>query len=1036
MEYRPSEIEPTWRKWWIENNTYKVENQDGKPKYYILDMFPYPSGAGLHVGHPLGYIASDILARYKRLRGFNVLHPMGFDSFGLPAEQYAIQTGQHPAVTTEENLARYREQLGNLGFSFDWSREVQTSSPAFYKWTQWIFIQLFNHYYDLNADKAAPISELEQRFAQSGNAGVRAVCDDDTPAISAEQWNAWSKHEQQLFLLKYRITFPGEEYVNWCAGLGSVLSNDEVKDGVSERGGHPVERKLMKQWVMRITAYADRLLEGLNTIEWPESIKEQQRNWIGKSVGASVKFAVEGFDDLKIEVFTTRVDTIYGATFMVIAPELDLVKTLTTEAQRNEVEGYIKWTSARTEIERMSATRKATGVFTGAFAINPFTEERIPIWIADYVLAGYGTGAVMAVPSGDQRDWSFATEFNLPIVPIMDSQKDLDQAADPSKEGRYINSGLINGMRYAEAVPTLIQWLEEKGLGRGKTQYKLRNAVFSRQRYWGEPVPAYWNDGVPYLIDEKELPLLLPEIDQYKPTESGEPPLGRAEHWNYKGYEYELSTMPGWAGSSWYFYRYMDPHNDQEFCSKAARDYWQKVDFYMGGSEHAVGHLLYSRFWNHFLYDMGLVPHQEFAQKLVNQGMIQGRSNFVYRAKERFFEEYLMIKVLQPFFAEEGPILISGPEFEEEINYDFAFETNNLVIEVTSIKQVDKIERIRKTALEDGKRLMVLFSEELIDQINDPAAIAEKIREALASREDYIVSPEVPRSEQLFVSHSLLYKYSPEAVTKLHVDVSIVDDDVLVLEKARATYSFAKANFKLDAEGKYTCSWEVEKMSKAKFNVVNPDDIISEHGTDCFRMFEMFLGPITDAKPWNTKGISGVSGFLRKFWSMFFDGENFRLSDEAPTRDELRVLHTCIKKVTDDIERMSMNTCVSHFMIATNDLRSLQCYKRAVLEPLVILIAPFGPHIAEELWHRLGHSNSVCDAAWPIHDEENLKTDTVNYPIQINGKLRANIELPAGISAQEAEKAALDLELVQKWLEGNTPKKVVFVPGRMINLVV
>lgn len=999
-------------------------------------MFPYPSGAGLHVGHPLGYIASDILARYKRLRGFNVLHPMGFDSFGLPAEQYAIQTGQHPAVTTEQNLARYREQLGNLGFSFDWSREVQTSSPDFYKWTQWIFIQLFNHYYDLNAEKALPISALEKRFSASGNTGVHAVCDDDTPNISAEQWNAWSAPEQQLFLLKYRITFPGEEYVNWCPALGSVLSNDEIKDGVSERGGHPVERKLMKQWVMRITAYADRLLEGLNQIDWPDSIKEQQRNWIGKSVGASVKFQIEGFEDHYIEVFTTRIDTIYGVTFMVIAPELDLVKTLTTEAQRNEVEGYIKWTSGRSEIERMADTRKATGVFTGAYAINPANGDRVPVWIADYVLAGYGTGAVMAVPSGDQRDWNFATEFNLPIVPIMDSQKDLDQAADPSKEGRYINSGLINGMGYAEAVPTLIKWLEENGIGHGKTQYKLRNAVFSRQRYWGEPVPAYYKDGVPYIIDEQDLPLLLPEIDKYLPTEAGDPPLGRAENWTYKGNEYELSTMPGWAGSSWYFYRYMDPHNEQTFCSKEAMDYWQKVDFYIGGSEHAVGHLLYSRFWNHFLYDLGLVPHREFAQKLVNQGMIQGRSNFVYRAKERFFEEYLMIKVLQPFFAAEGPIIISGPEFEEEITYDFAFETNNLVIEVTSIKQLEKIERIRKAALEDGKRILVLYTEELTDQINQPAEIAKKIRHALDSKDAFIASKEHPSGELLFVSHSLLYKYSPEAVTKLHVDVNIVDNDVLVLEKARATPQFAYANFKLDSEGKYSCSWEVEKMSKSKFNVVNPDDIVAEHGTDCFRMFEMFLGPITDAKPWNTKGISGVSGFLRKFWSMFFEGENFRVTAEAPTRDELRVLHTCIKKVTDDIERMSMNTCVSHFMIATNELRSFKCAKRAVLEPLVVLIAPFGPHIAEELWHRLGQEKTVCEANWPIHNEEYLKTDTVTYPVQINGKLRANIELPAGITAQDAEKAVLDLELVQKWLDGNTPKKVVFVQGRMINLVV
>lgn len=1031
MEYRPSDIEPKWRKWWTENNTYKTKNQGDKPKYYVLDMFPYPSGAGLHVGHPLGYITSDILARYKRQCGFNVLHPMGYDSFGLPAEQYAIQTGQHPAITTEQNIARYREQLENIGFSFDWDREVRTSDPAYYKWTQWIFIQLFNHYYDLDADKALPVSDLEKRFAQSGNASVQAVCDEDTPKISASDWNAMSESEQQLFLLKYRITFPGEEYVNWCPALGSVLSNDEVKDGVSERGGHPVERKLMKQWVMRITAYADRLLEGLNTIDWPESIKEQQRNWIGKSVGASVKFAVEGFEDLFIEVFTTRIDTIYGVTFMVIAPELDLVKTITTDEHRNAVEGYVKWTAARSEIERMSDTKKATGVPTGAYAINPANGERVPIWVADYVLAGYGTGAVMAVPSGDQRDWNFATAFNLPIVPIMDSQQGLDTAADPGKDGRYINSGLINGMTYAEAVPAMIKWLEEKGIGRGKTQYKLRNAVFSRQRYWGEPVPARWEGDVPYVLDEKDLPLVLPAVDKYLPTETGEPPLARA-----KGWKYELSTMPGWAGSSWYFYRYMDPHNAGEFCSKEAMQYWQKVDFYIGGSEHAVGHLLYSRFWNQFLFDLGLVPHREFAQKLVNQGMIQGRSNFVYRAKERFFEEYLMIKVLKPFFEEEGPIEITGADFEEEIKYDFAFETNNLVIEVTSTKQLDKIERIRKSALEDGKRLMVLYTEELTDHINEPAVIAESIRAALSSREDFIVTSKQPSGEQLFVSHSLLYKYSPETVTKIHVDVNIVNNDVLDLDKARKTALFANANFKLDSEGKYTCSWEVEKMSKSKFNVVNPDDIVAEHGADCFRMFEMFLGPITDAKPWNTKGISGVSGFLRKFWSMFFEGENFRVEEGTPTRDELRALHTCIKKVTDDIERMSMNTCVSHFMIATNDLRGHKCNKREILEPLVILMAPFGPHIAEELWHLLGHQTTVCDATWPTLNEEYLKTDTVNYPIQINGKLRANLELPADITAQDAEKATLDLEIVQKWLEGNTPKKVVFVPGRMINVVV
>ncbi len=1066
MEYRPGEIEPKWRNWWKENQTYKVDNRSSKPKYYILDMFPYPSGAGLHVGHPLGYIATDILARYKRLRGFNVLHPMGYDSFGLPAEQYAIQTGIHPAVSTEQNINRYREQLENIGFSYDWSREVRTSDPAFYKWTQWIFMQLFGHYYDRDAGKALPVSELVRWLSRSGNAGLNAVCDDDTPVVTAEEWNAMSERDREIFLLKYRLTYPGEAYVNWCPALGSVLSNDEVKDGVSERGGHPVERKLMNQWNMRITAYADRLLEGLDTIDWPESIKEQQRNWIGRSVGATVRFAVAppagkasvegaglsnpsnvgsnlhlsapaGQEKLSIEVFTTRVDTIYGATFMVLAPEHELVPQLTTDGQRTEIRAYVKWAAARSEVERMAETKKVTGAFTGSYAINPFNNARIPIWIADYVLAGYGTGAVMAVPSGDQRDWNFATHFNLPVVPILDAQRDLDKAADPTKEGRYINSGLIDGMTYEEAVPTLIRWLEDNGIGRGKTQYKLRNAVFSRQRYWGEPVPAYWKAGVPHLIGEQELPLVLPAIDKYLPTETGEPPLARAEGWNYHGHEYELSTMPGWAGSSWYFYRYMDPRNEQEFCSKEAAGYWQQVDFYLGGSEHAVGHLLYSRFWNHFLHDLGLVPHWEYAQKLVNQGMIQGRSNFVYRAKEQFFEEYLLIKVLKPFLSEAGPLVIAERDFQEEFTYDFAFETNDLAIEVTSYRQEEKIEHVRNTAQRDGKRLMVLYTEELTDYINQPEVIAGRIRAALASREAFIVTAEKPVNEQLYVSHNLLFKYQPDSFTKLHVDVNIVDADVLNLEKARRVTMFDRANFKTDPNGQFTCSFEVEKMSKSKYNVVNPDDMVAEYGADCFRMFEMFLGPITDAKPWNTQGISGVSGFLKKFWGLFFNaGGQWSVTDGEPTREELRALHTCIKKVTDDIERMSMNTCVSHFMIVTNDLRRFNCAKRAVLEPLVVLLSPFGPHLAEELWHRLGHDTTVCAADWPVYNDDYLKTDTVNYPVSINGKLRANLELPADVTAAAAEAAALALEQVQKWMDGQTPKKVVFVPGRMINVVV
>lgn len=1043
MDYAPRDIEQKWQSWWKANRTYQVSNHSSKPKFYILNMFPYPSGAGLHVGHPLGYIASDIVARYKRLKGFNVLNPMGYDSFGLPAEQYAIQTGIHPAVSTDQNIRRYREQLDNIGFSFDWSREVRTSDPAFYRWTQWIFMRLFEHYYDLDADKALPVEHLVSVFAHQGSKGVRAVCDEDTPVFTAAEWKAMSGKEQQFLLLKYRLTFPEESYVNWCQVLGTVLSNDEVKDGLSERGGYPVERKLMKQWSMRITAYADRLLSGLDEIDWSDSIKEQQRNWIGRSQGASVKFAVDGHPDAVIEVFTTRVDTIYGATFMVLAPEHELVSKLTTDAQRTEIESYKKWAASRSEIERMSEAKKVTGANTGAFAINPFNDAKIPIYIADYVLAGYGTGAVMAVPSGDQRDWNFATHFKLPIIPILDAQKDIDQAADATKEGRYINSGLINGMTYEAGVPTLIQWLEEKSLGRGKVQYKLRNAVFSRQRYWGEPVPAFWKDDTPHLIGEKDLPLVLPAVDKYLPTETGEPPLARAEGWSYtppgseESYEYELSTMPGWAGSSWYFYRYMDPHNETAFCSPEAAQYWNSVDWYIGGSEHAVGHLLYSRFWNHFLYDLGLAPEREFAKKLTNQGMIQGRSSIVFRARERFFEEYLWIKVLQPYFTEQGPLAIPVSNLEESYTYDFAFETNDLVIEVVSWKNTEKIEAIRQSAEADGKRLLVLFNEELADVINKHEVTAAKIRHALNSRERFFMNDQTPVSEQLFVSYDLTAKYSPDCFSKLHVDISMVDDDVLDLDKAIYWPLFEKANYKLDADGKFTCSWEVEKMSKSLYNVVNPDDMVGQYGADCFRMYEMFLGPVEMSKPWDTKGITGVYGFLRKFWGMFVGENNTWLPTPGePTADELRILHTCIKKVTDDIERFSMNTCVSHFMILTNELRALKCAKRTVLEPAVVLLAPFAPHLAEELWQRLGHETTVCDAAWPVLNEEYLKTDTVVYPIQINGKLRATIELPSGVSAADAEAAAMALDQVQKWMEGKPARKVVFVPGRMINVVV
>ncbi|MCS7037286.1 MAG: class I tRNA ligase family protein [Saprospiraceae bacterium] len=1041
MEYEPRAIEQKWSEWWKKHQVYRVSEVPNKPKFYILNMFPYPSGAGLHVGHPLGYIASDIVARYKRLRGFNVLNPMGFDAFGLPAEQYAIEMGIHPAVSTEENIRRYRQQLDNVGLGFDWSREIRTCDPKYYKWTQWIFSLLFEHYYDYDADKALPIKHLVQRLEQEGNTRINAACDEDTPAITAQEWNAFSEKEKQLFLLKYRLTFPEESFVNWCPALGTVLSNDEVKDGVSERGGHPVERKRMKQWSMRITAYAERLLRGLEEIQWPEAIKDQQRNWIGRSQGALVRFPVQGHDGLFIEIFTTRIDTIYGATFMVLAPEHKLVSTITTLAQWAEVQAYTKWTASRSERERISEVKRVTGANTGAFAINPFTGEAIPIYIADYVLAGYGTGAIMAVPSGDQRDWNFAKAFDLPIVPILDSQKNLDQAADPTKEGRYINSGIINGLTYEEAVPKLLQWLEEKNLGKARIQYKLRNAIFSRQRYWGEPLPIYWKEGVPYLLPESELPLLLPEIDKYLPTETGEPPLARAQHWRYRpspdeAYEYEYSTMPGWAGSSWYWYRYMDPHNSEAFCSREALEYWRCVDWYIGGAEHAVGHLLYSRFWNHFLYDLGLVPEREFAKKLTNQGMIQGRSSIVFRAKESFYEEYLWIKVLKPYLDEFGPMPIPKNRAEESFTYDFAFAVNDLAIEVVSWKNADKIEQVRQTAETDGKRLLVLFTEELAAHINHPEKTAGRIRQALQSREPFFMSDHVPDIEQLFVSYDLTAKYSPDSFSRLRVDVSLVTDDVLNVDAARQRPMFHKANFKVGPEGRFLCAFEIEKMSKSKYNVVNPDDVIEQYGADCYRMYEMFLGPIEDSKPWDTKGITGVQGFLKRLWSLYVGpGDTWLVQDAEPSRQELRALHVAIKKITDDIERFSLNTCVSHFMTLTNELRALKCHKKAVLEPITVLLAPFAPHLAEELWHRFGHETTVCDATWPTWDERLLEADKVTYPVQINGKHRGNIEVDSTATKEEIEQLALQQEFVLRHVGNGSVKKIIVVPGRIVNIV-
>jgi leucyl-tRNA synthetase len=1087
MDYQFKDIEQKWQQFWADHQTFKAEDNSTKPKYYVLDMFPYPSGAGLHVGHPLGYIASDIFARYKRLKGFNVLHPMGYDSFGLPAEQYAIQTGQHPAITTETNIATYRRQLDQIGFSFDWSREVRTSSPDYYKWTQWIFMQLFNSWYNKAIEKAEPISVLVKHFEEHGSTGINAVCDEEILSFNADEWKAMSHDEQQAELLKYRLTYLRESTVNWCPALGTVLANDEVKDGFSERGGYPVEQKKMMQWSMRITAYAERLLQGLDTIDWPEPLKEMQRNWIGKSTGASVRFPIENQESRVksqeyIEVFTTRVDTIFGVTFVVLAPEHELVKELTTPEQKGAIEAYITQTKKKSELDRMADTKTVSGAFTGSYVLNPLNGEKVQIWIADYVLAGYGTGAVMAVPSGDQRDYLFAKHFNLPIVPIMDIQQ-IETEADPTKDGRYINSDFINGLFYNEAVKSVVAKLEEIGAGKAKVNFRMRDAIFGRQRYWGEPVPVYFKDGLPYLIEESELPLVLPEVDKYLPTESGEPPLGRAENWLYKqapsksppegetssshlagsyretadpvyyeqlkdfsrdnrnqlteaenilwqllrneqtgfkirrqhaigqyiadfvslqkgliieldghhhklnkeaddartevlnhlgfdvirfindevlsnpqkvandikqklqvlpdrkkvsptggdlegAYAYELSTMPGWAGSSWYWYRYMDAHNDHEFASKKAVEYWKDVDLYIGGSEHATGHLLYSRFWNKFMKDMSLVVEEEPFKKLINQGMIQGRSNFVYRLVD-----------------EEG------------------------------------------------------------------------------------------RGTNTFVSHGLIkeYKTSP-----LHVDVNIVENDILNIQRFKEwREEYADAEFILEG-GKYICGHEVEKMSKSKFNVVNPDDLIARYGADTLRMYEMFLGPLEQSKPWNTNGIEGVFKFLRKFWRLFHNDQwVFTVSDAEPSKAELKSLHKIIRKVEEDVERFSFNTSVSSFMIAVNELTDLKCNNKSILQDMVIVLSPYAPHMCEELWTLLGNeAGTLSYATYPKFNGTYLIEDEFAYPISINGKTKMNLSISLSLDASATEAVVLANADVLRYLDGKSPKKVIVVKGRIVNMVV
>jgi leucyl-tRNA synthetase len=1001
MQYNFSEIEAKWQKYWAENQTFKAENESEKEKFYVLDMFPYPSGAGLHVGHPLGYIASDIYARYKRHKGFNVLHPQGYDSFGLPAEQYAIQTGQHPAVTTAANIKTYRRQLDQLGFSFDWSREVRTSSPEYYKWTQWIFIQIFNSWYNKDSDKAEDIETLISTFSMEGNSTVNAICDDDIEIFTADEWKAFSEVKKQEILLKYRLTYLADTEVNWCPALGTVLANDEIVNGVSERGGHPVVRKKMTQWSMRISAYAQRLLDGLATIDWPQPLKDSQTNWIGRSEGASVTFYTvvsgEAEKSFPIEVFTTRPDTIFGVSFMTLAPEHELVSKITTAEQKAEVEAYVEATAKRSERDRMADVKTISGAFTGAYAEHPFTKEPIPIWIGDYVLAGYGTGAVMSVPCGDQRDYDFANHFNIPIPNIFEGI-DISEEAYAEKDKTVIaNSGFLNGLSYKKAVKRAIFELEKVGQGEGKINYRLRDAVFSRQRYWGEPFPVYYVDGMPQMIATEHLPIELPEVEKYLPTETGEPPLGNATEWawdtvankvvnnseinNTTVFPLELNTMPGWAGSSQYFNRYMDPQNSEEIFSQKAINYWQDVDLYIGGSEHATGHLLYSRFWQKFMFDKGLVPKDEFAKKLINQGMITGTSAFYYVAS---------------FNLEK-----SNPRDLNDPRLVFPYQV-----------------------LIPKKDYFKVVSKELsIDKLKEKIEKSQKYKDLLKS------GIQIDFSE---------FKISD--IRPLHIDVSIVDssDEVSMMDlKSWLGTSVDEFDFSLVDGKEYAVGREVEKMSKSKYNVVNPDAICEEYGADSLRLYEMFLGPLEQSKPWNTAGITGTHSFLKKLWRQFHTGENasFLVSEDEPSKDSWKTLHKTIKKVEEDIESFSFNTSVSTFMICVNELSSQKCVSRKVLEPLAVLVSPYAPHIAEELWSQLGHTESIATAAFPKFEEKYLIESSKEYPISFNGKMKFTLELSLDLSKDEIEAAVLANEKTQQQLQGREPKKVIVVPGKIVNIV-
>ena len=919
MDYDFRKIEKKWQAYWAQNGTFKTKEDPSKPKFYVLDMFPYPSGAGLHVGHPLGYIASDIYSRYKRLKGFNVLHPMGYDAFGLPAEQYAIQTGQHPEVTTVNNINRYRQQMDRIGFSYDWSRELRTCDPAYYKWTQWAFLKMFGSWYDNDAQKARPIEDLIAAFEKGGSTAVNAACTEHEP-FTAEQWQAYSEKEKSDALMNYRIAYQGETAVNWCAGLGTVLANDEVKDGLSVRGGFPVEQKKMRQWQLRVSAYAGRLLEGLGKIDWTDSLKEMQRNWIGKSNGCEAVFkCYNGETEHDVTIFTTRADTMFGVTFMVLAPESDLVPLLTAPEQKEAVDEYLAAVKKKTERERIAQTKTVTGVFSGSYGVNPMTGGRVPIWISEYVLAGYGTGAIMAVPAHDSRDYAFARKFNLPIIPLIEGC-DVSEESFDAKEGRMINSGFLNGLDVKDAITAAIEYVEKQGFGHRKVNYRLRDAIFSRQRYWGEPFPIYYKDGIPTPVPFEKLPLTLPEITEFKPTESGEPPLARAKDWTYEGYPLETSTMPGFAGSSAYYLRYMDPHDDNALVDRKIDEYWRDVDLYIGGTEHATGHLIYSRFWDKFLFDLGYVCEDEPFRKLVNQGMIQGRSNFVYR--------------------------IVG--------------TNK------------------------------------------------------------------------FVSLGLKDQYE---TTEIHVDINIVRNDKLDLEAFKKWRpEFADAEFILE-NGEYVCGWAVEKMSKSMYNVVNPDKICDDYGADTLRLYEMFLGPLEQSKPWDTKGIDGVNRFLRKFWRLFYDGDNFIVTDEKATPAELKVLHKLITKEQDDIEHFSYNTTVSAFMIALNELSGLKCHKREILEPLTVMLSPFTPHIAEELWEALGHNESITFAHFPEFNAALAAEDNVTYPVSFNGKMRFTVDLPKSLSPKEVEAQIREMEQTSKYVGGQNVVKVIVVPGKIVNFV-